>query len=156
MVILVLQHSKGNVHPHFMEFLLSLGWPVNISHHAGWTGNASTSWKGLLSSSKKDVGGTGVAERQNTKNLTNTGLRHNLRDDGGKDEEHKNENHGGSLYNGERQVLYWADVTSEIAFVVPTERSSWWKESEMTRVVWNVAAPSTTAEKGGNVSSGPG
>lgn len=28
--------------------------------------------------------------------------------------------HGGSLYNGDSQVLYWADVSSEIAFVVPT------------------------------------
>lgn len=28
--------------------------------------------------------------------------------------------HGGSLYNGETHVIYWADVSSEIAFVVPT------------------------------------
>lgn len=28
--------------------------------------------------------------------------------------------HGGSLYNGDTQVIYWADVSSEIAFVVPT------------------------------------
>lgn len=28
--------------------------------------------------------------------------------------------HGGSLYNGDTQALYWADVSSEIAFVVPT------------------------------------
>lgn len=28
--------------------------------------------------------------------------------------------HGGSLYNGDSQVLYWADVSAEIAFVVPT------------------------------------
>lgn len=29
--------------------------------------------------------------------------------------------HGGSLYNGSTHVLYWADVSSEIAFVVPTQ-----------------------------------
>jgi hypothetical protein len=29
-------------------------------------------------------------------------------------------NCGGSLYNGDTQVLYWADANSEIAFVVPT------------------------------------
>ncbi|PSN44105.1 Ral GTPase-activating protein subunit beta [Blattella germanica] len=29
-------------------------------------------------------------------------------------------NHGGSLYNGDMKVLYWADASSEIAFVVPT------------------------------------
>ncbi|KAE8751950.1 hypothetical protein FOCC_FOCC001427 [Frankliniella occidentalis] len=28
--------------------------------------------------------------------------------------------HGGSLYNGDTQVLYWADVSCEIAFVVPS------------------------------------
>lgn len=28
--------------------------------------------------------------------------------------------HGGSLFNGESHILYWADVSSEIAFVVPT------------------------------------
>lgn len=28
--------------------------------------------------------------------------------------------HGGSAYNGDSQVLYWADASSEIAFVVPT------------------------------------
>ena len=27
---------------------------------------------------------------------------------------------GGSLYDGCRQVLYWADVMTEIAFVVPS------------------------------------
>ena len=31
--------------------------------------------------------------------------------------------HGGSLYNGENNVLYWADASSEIAFVVPTRLS---------------------------------
>ncbi|XP_032672048.1 ral GTPase-activating protein subunit beta isoform X5 [Odontomachus brunneus] len=30
-------------------------------------------------------------------------------------------NHGGALYNGDTHVLYWADVSSEIAFVVPTQ-----------------------------------
>lgn len=28
--------------------------------------------------------------------------------------------HGGSVFNGESHILYWADVSSEIAFVVPT------------------------------------
>ena len=30
--------------------------------------------------------------------------------------------HGGSLYNGQHQVLYYADCTSEMAFVVPSKR----------------------------------
>ena len=36
------------------------------------------------------------------------------------DEDSAPSGHGGSLYNGDTQVLYWADASSEIAFVVPT------------------------------------
>lgn len=35
-----------------------------------------------------------------------------------------NTSHGGSLYDGETHVIYWADVNSEIAFVVPTHEKS--------------------------------
>lgn len=35
-----------------------------------------------------------------------------------------NTTHGGSLYNGESHIIYWADVSSEIAFVVPTNGKS--------------------------------
>lgn len=27
---------------------------------------------------------------------------------------------GGSIYDGQQQVLYWADVSSEVAFIVPS------------------------------------
>ena len=37
--------SEDMVNPHFMEFLASLGWPVNVWHHNGWTGRVSTSWR---------------------------------------------------------------------------------------------------------------
>jgi len=124
-----------------------------VGDHAGWTGNAGTSWKGLVSSSKGEVVGEmrEGTERQSSK--TNAGNRRgNL-----KDGDMKNENHGGALYNGERQVLYWADVTSEIAFIVPTERSSRWNGNEMTRVVWNVSASSSSGgEHGRSTGSGSG
>ena len=29
----------------FYEFLQSLGWPVDVQEHPGWTGNPSSSWK---------------------------------------------------------------------------------------------------------------
>jgi hypothetical protein len=29
----------------FLDFLASLGWPVNVWHHNGWTGRLSTSWR---------------------------------------------------------------------------------------------------------------
>ncbi len=33
------------MHPFFLEFLSSLGWPVNVWRHPGWTGHVSTSWR---------------------------------------------------------------------------------------------------------------
>ncbi|KAK0179173.1 hypothetical protein PV327_007988 [Microctonus hyperodae] len=82
------QHKSG-VSAHFIEFLNSLGWPVNVSTHAGWTGHVSTSWH--------------VTEQ--------TTISPKIND---------NSDHGGSLYNGDTNILYWADVSSEIAFIVPT------------------------------------
>ncbi|XP_071742896.1 ral GTPase-activating protein subunit beta isoform X26 [Lepeophtheirus salmonis] len=37
--------SSESVHPHFLEFLASLGWPVNVWRHTGWTGHISTAWR---------------------------------------------------------------------------------------------------------------
>ncbi|ELT94828.1 hypothetical protein CAPTEDRAFT_133737 [Capitella teleta] len=76
-----------NVDPLYMEFLRSLGWPVDVRKHAGWTGHTSTSWK--------------------IQNISN-------------DDDVFPANTGGSLYDGRKQVLYWADVSSEVAFVVPS------------------------------------
>lgn len=36
--------SSSSVQPHFLEFLLSLGWPVDVGRHPGWTGHLDTSW----------------------------------------------------------------------------------------------------------------
>ncbi|XP_039292662.1 ral GTPase-activating protein subunit beta isoform X3 [Nilaparvata lugens] len=80
--------SDSTVSPHFLEMLLSLGWPVTVGQHPGWTGQLETSWK-----------------------ITPTQTNADLEDHG---------QHGGSLYNGNSHVIYWADVSSEIAFVVPT------------------------------------
>ncbi|XP_067010015.2 ral GTPase-activating protein subunit beta [Anabrus simplex] len=81
--------SESSVHPHFLEFLLSLGWPVNVYQHPGWTGHVSTSWRVMQSPNRGD------------NSIPN--------------------DHGGCLYNGETQVLYWADASSEIAFIVPSQ-----------------------------------
>lgn len=83
--------SNTNVQPQFLEFLRSLGWPVFVRKHAGWTGHVSTSWKVINEDDIHDYDSP-----------TNT---------------------GGSIYGGRQQVLYWADVSSEIAFVVPSTDS---------------------------------
>ncbi|XP_012219325.1 ral GTPase-activating protein subunit beta isoform X2 [Linepithema humile] len=79
---------EENVSPNFLEFLSSLGWPVSVSVHAGWTGHVSTSWRATAQ--------VNVPQPAHS-------------------------NHGGALYNGDTHVMYWADVSSEIAFVVPTQ-----------------------------------
>uniref|UniRef100_A0A8C3AF95 Ral GTPase-activating protein subunit beta n=1 Tax=Cyclopterus lumpus TaxID=8103 RepID=A0A8C3AF95_CYCLU len=83
--------SSSSVQPHFLEFLLSLGWPVDVGRHPGWTGHLDTSWS-LNSCSDGD-------ETQQTATPEDT---------------------GGSVFNGEKKVLYYADALTEIAFVVPS------------------------------------
>ncbi|CAB4060650.1 unnamed protein product [Lepeophtheirus salmonis] len=41
----IFYESSESVHPHFLEFLASLGWPVNVWRHTGWTGHISTAWR---------------------------------------------------------------------------------------------------------------
>ncbi|XP_074641925.1 ral GTPase-activating protein subunit beta-like [Tubulanus polymorphus] len=80
--------SRANVQPYFIEFLYALGWAVDVKKHAGWTGNAQTSWKTQESDLDEDP-----SAHCNT---------------------------GGGLYDGRQQVLYWADCSSEIVFMVPS------------------------------------
>ncbi|XP_052272276.1 ral GTPase-activating protein subunit beta-like isoform X2 [Dreissena polymorpha] len=82
--------SRQTVQPQFIEFLHSLGWPVDIGKHAGWTGHVSTSWR--------------IMDQEDASEVYPRGT-------------------GGSVYDGRQQVLYWADVMSEIAFVVPSSES---------------------------------
>ncbi|XP_053309407.1 ral GTPase-activating protein subunit beta isoform X4 [Spea bombifrons] len=89
--------SSSNVQPHFLEFLLSLGWPVDVGKHPGWTGHVSTSWS---------INCTGENEQQDQEE---TGF---------------SEDSGGSVFNGEKKVLYYADALTEIAFVVPSPMDS--------------------------------
>lgn len=86
--------SEDNVvslNKHFWNMLLSMGWPVDIEEHAGWTGSTNSSWKirsADISMPKKDLNMNGAEDLK---------------------------------FNGEKRVIYWADVASEIAFVVPTK-----------------------------------
>jgi hypothetical protein len=80
--------SKHYVTPQFLEFLTSLGTPVEVRQHSGWTGHVATSWK--------------APEDRPT-------------------EATPCPDHGGCIYDGFRKALYWADVSHELAFVVPSK-----------------------------------
>ncbi|XP_051986112.1 ral GTPase-activating protein subunit beta-like isoform X6 [Xyrauchen texanus] len=83
--------SSSNVQPHFLELLLSLGWPVEVGQHPGWTGSVFTSWT---------INTTNGAETPD--DCVTVG------------------DTGGGVFNGEKSVLYYADALTEIAFVVPS------------------------------------
>uniref|UniRef100_UPI00398E90BE ral GTPase-activating protein subunit beta isoform X4 n=1 Tax=Pristiophorus japonicus TaxID=55135 RepID=UPI00398E90BE len=85
--------SSSNVQSHFLEFLLSLGWPVDVGRHPGWTGHVSTSW--LINTCNGSEG----TEQEDTITPEDT---------------------GGGIFNGEKKALYYADALTEIAFVVPS------------------------------------
>ncbi|XP_075220156.1 ral GTPase-activating protein subunit beta isoform X3 [Lycorma delicatula] len=119
--------SDSTVSPHFLEMLLSLGWPISVGQHPGWTGHISTSFKTYTSQEIPPVN------------------------------ESENLQHGGCLYNGDTQVLYWADVSSEIAFVVPTINNS---RKHHSHNEYNISHSSETSgsttwyERSASVSSG--
>jgi hypothetical protein len=37
--------NENCISPCFFEFIHTLGWPVEVNKHPGWTGHVSTSWK---------------------------------------------------------------------------------------------------------------
>ncbi|KAG7283496.1 hypothetical protein CRUP_035289 [Coryphaenoides rupestris] len=86
--------SSSSVQPQFLEFLLSLGWPVEVGRHPGWTGHLDTSW-----SLNCCADGTDAQPQEEAASPEET---------------------GGSRFNGEKKVLYYADALTEIAFVVPS------------------------------------
>ncbi|CAG9819469.1 unnamed protein product [Phaedon cochleariae] len=45
--------NENAISAYFSEFIHSLGWPVEISKHPGWTGHISTSWK-IAGNSQQD------------------------------------------------------------------------------------------------------
>ncbi|XP_062401605.1 ral GTPase-activating protein subunit beta isoform X1 [Sardina pilchardus] len=96
--------SSANVQRHFLELLMSLGWPVEVGQHPGWTGSVYTSW---------------------TINTTANGTDHSFTD-----ESDSLGDTGGGAFNGERRVLYYADALTEIAFVVPCLSDSSEESSE--------------------------
>nr|XP_055068875.1 ral GTPase-activating protein subunit beta isoform X2 [Misgurnus anguillicaudatus] len=94
--------SSASVQPHFLELLLSLGWPVEVGQHPGWTGSVYTSWTINTPTEPAETPDDCVT-------LSDT---------------------GGSIFNGEKHVLYYADGLTEIAFVVPSLSDSSAESSE--------------------------
>uniref|UniRef100_A0A674BGG8 Ral GTPase-activating protein subunit beta n=1 Tax=Salmo trutta TaxID=8032 RepID=A0A674BGG8_SALTR len=97
--------SSSNVQHHFLEFLLSLGWPVEVGQHPGWTGSVYTSWS---------------INKNNNNNV----------DSNPPDDMVTLGDTGGGVFNGEKRVLYYADALTEIAFVVPSLTESSAESSE--------------------------
>ncbi|CAG0914457.1 unnamed protein product [Notodromas monacha] len=100
-----------NTSKEFVEFLLSVGWPVTIGKHSGWTGDVATSWQGHYDS-KPHLTPT----RKGTVRVSgdNTSTKVSLC---------KTNSSAPSTWDGSKDVLYWADAGQEIAVVIPSCRS---------------------------------
>ncbi|BFG01865.1 ral GTPase-activating protein subunit beta [Drosophila madeirensis] len=105
----MVEETSHTYDPHFAGMLQTLGWPVLVADHSGWTGFAHNSW------SLK-----GTPEEQQQQQQLQLQLKSNVPSE--------------LNYNGSQRVLYWADVSSEIAFVVPT--------------TWNLRYNSDTSDGG--------
>uniref|UniRef100_A0AAG5CVD2 Ral GTPase-activating protein subunit alpha/beta N-terminal domain-containing protein n=1 Tax=Anopheles atroparvus TaxID=41427 RepID=A0AAG5CVD2_ANOAO len=87
--------NLASIDRHFWKMLYTIGCPVTVQEHAGWTGFIGTSWK-----IPRDT-----ASRNNEP----------LSKGNGAPEEWQ--------LNGEKRVLYWADISSEMAIVVPNRNN---------------------------------
>merc|ERR1719410_370587 len=74
----------------YIEMLSSLGWPVGVAAHPGWTGDIRTSWR----------------------------VTH------GDPGDHGDQETGPAKFSGDQSLLYWADVTGELAILVPASTAS--------------------------------
>ncbi|KAK0149861.1 Ral GTPase-activating protein subunit beta [Merluccius polli] len=130
--------SSSSVQPQFLEFLLSLGWPVEVGRHPGWTGHLDTSWtlnccsdtpassqpQGEPDTPDSQPKGEplGVGKQNPTMSIqtkfTQRGI--GLVDRIQPKDAATPEETGGSAFNGEKKVLYYADALTEMAFVVPS------------------------------------
>ncbi|XP_053677256.1 ral GTPase-activating protein subunit beta isoform X2 [Anopheles nili] len=108
--------NLSSIDPHFWKMLYTIGWPVIIQEHAGWTGFIGSSWKIPRDSNS-------CPQQSYAKNDAS--------------EEWQ--------LNGENKVLYWADVSSEIAIVVPNRSNKVDVFIEDTNEANN--CPSTTYER---------
>ncbi|XP_055920313.1 ral GTPase-activating protein subunit beta isoform X9 [Eupeodes corollae] len=97
----------------FGRMLLTLGCPVEVEEHCGWTGSMATSW--ILRNTDPD------APREKIEDFR---------------------------FNGKSCVLYWADVSSEIAFVVPSK----WNRQKKPQTTEMAGAAAGTSTDGGCLS----
>ncbi|XP_067941630.1 ral GTPase-activating protein subunit beta-like [Watersipora subatra] len=84
--------SYRSLNGDFKDILLSLGWPVNINHHPGWTG---------LITEESHPG----HPRPHQPSVDQIPLAC-----------------GPAAYDGTKWLLYWGDSRTEVAFIVPTEQ----------------------------------
>jgi hypothetical protein len=81
--------NEANLNVDFYLFLHSLGSIVDVKKHHGWTGNFETSWKIVQTTSSLSE----TSKKPISKQINEL--------------------------NGLDYILYWSDITSEIAFILP-------------------------------------
>ena len=125
--------SRSSVCVNFIELLYSLGWPVRVEKHVGWTGHSSTSFK----LSCENITVTDVERDQEILfvqiHITDENESRTEKSRPSFDSTAEEDSDDGvCLYDGSESVLYWCDALSEIAFVVPSLRQSY-NESNISK-----------------------
>ncbi|XP_050078948.1 ral GTPase-activating protein subunit beta isoform X3 [Anopheles maculipalpis] len=110
--------NLSSIDAHFWRMLYTIGWPVTVQEHAGWTGFIGNSWK--IPREHKSC------PQQN-------------------DEQKNDRSPEEWQLNGEKTVLYWADVSSEMAIVVPNRNNK--VDITVDDVTDCNSSPSTTYER---------
>lgn len=112
---------------------MSLGWPVDVGRHPGWTGHLDTSWSLNSCSDSSDLQQAGNLGDSGWTRVTEVIICFYVDFLFWLDEAASPEDTGGSVFNGEKKVLYYADALTEMAFVVPsqTETSGLYLEASL-------------------------
>ena len=108
--------SSSDLSPLYLEVLGSLGWPVSVSAHPGWTGDPATSWRLAEPAEETEVGP------------------------------------GPARYSGEKALLYWADVSGELAILVPSSQQGEARPSSAQGAAFLMSGP----DSGGYEEARPG
>ena len=108
--------SSSDLSPLYLEVLGSLGWPVSVSAHPGWTGDPATSWRLAEPAEETEVGP------------------------------------GPARYSGEKALLYWADVSGELAILVPSSQQGEARPSSAQGAAFLMSGP----DSGGYEEGRPG
>lgn len=116
------KHSKA-----FTEFLLSLGWSVDVDSHPGWAGNIQEAWKqGVNNSSLRPNDANFPQSSPSKSTVPGSGGREMIENEASSSRKSLRTVHFSSSSSPTPkskpvdEILYYSDVSCEVAFIMPS------------------------------------